>query len=99
MEQNKYIIYDEPYMFEDVILCAFRYAITRHTYVVCEILDFIKHNSHLLNQRMWNVLKTDLFKAIEDYETHDMKEYEKIDYETLLLFNDWLDAYRKGCDW
>ena len=103
MEQNNYVIYGEPYEFEDVILCAFRYAITRHTYVVGEILDWIKDNSHLMdgNKRMYDVLLRDLRDRLYEYENTElgMPEYARIDYTTLSEFEEWLLEFGKGYGW
>ena len=85
----------EEYELQDVILCAFRYAIYRKTYVVAEICEFIKNNSHLLNHRMINVMKRDLDKCFNFYEnspdTSPYSNYESdIDYNTLKIFEHWL---------
>lgn len=103
MEQNNYVIYGETYEFEDVILCAFRYAITRHTYVVSEILDWIKDNSHLMdgNKRMYDVLLRDLRDRLYEYENTELgiPEYARIDYTTLSEFEEWLLEFGKGYGW
>lgn len=103
VEQNNYVIYGEEYEFEDIILCAFRYAITRHTYIVSETLDWIKDNRHLMdgNRRMYDVMLRDLKDRLHEYEqTRPMlKDCEKIDYDALLMFKEWLLEFGKGYGW
>ena len=103
MEQNNYVIFGEEYEFEDIILCAFRYAIRRHTYIVGETLDWIKNNSHLMdgNRRMYDVMLKDLKDTLYEYEQIRpmLKEYEKMDYDTLLMFKEWLLDFGKGYGW
>lgn len=103
MEQNNYVIFGPEYEFEDVILCAFRYALTRHTYVVSEILDWIKDNSHLMdgNKRMYDVLLRDLQDRLYEYENTElgMSVYARIDYTTLSEFEEWLLEFGKGYGW
>jgi hypothetical protein len=97
MDSNKLTFYDDWHVFEDVILCAFRYAITRHTYVVDEITSWIKKNNHLLSKRMVNVMKKDLDNAIEDYDDYvAMNVVTDIDLKTLTHFKEWLLDFEKG---
>lgn len=100
MEQNNYVIYGEEYEFEDVILCAFRYAIRRHTYVVEEITSWIKYNAHILNKRMVDVMERDLNERLEEYEDLvAINAITDIDKETLIGFKHWLEDFKKGYDW
>ena len=98
MNQSSVTFFDDWYVFEDVILCAFRYAITRHTYVVREICDWIWKNRHILSKRMCNVMERDLYdtftyyeKNITDYENH-------MDYKTLKEFGEKLADWKTGYD-
>lgn len=101
MDANRYMIYGEAWEFEDIILCAFRYAITRHTYILLSTLDWIKQNSHLISERGWCVMKCDLENTLDDYESKEdgIKNYEMIDYDTLIQFRNWLLDFGKGQEW
>lgn len=100
MEQTSYVIYGEDYEFEDVILCAFRYAITRHTYVVDEVTSWIKNNSFLLTKRMVDIMERDLDSTLEDYDDYEALDIvTDIDKKTLIHFKDWLEDFKKGYDW
>lgn len=97
MEQNKLTFYDDWYVFEDIILYAFRYAIGRHTYAVEEITSWLKKNSHLISKRMVDVMKKDVNDIIDKYESiGNMPSYVKIDYDTLVDFRQWLLDFEKG---
>ena len=101
MEQTNYVIYGDDYEFKDMIICAFRYAIYRHTYTVEEVTSWIKNNSHILDgdKRVYGVLLSDLNERIEQYEQHDMYTFERIDYDTLVSFKEWLLDFGKGYGW
>lgn len=100
MEQNKLTFYDDWCVFEDVLLCAFRYAIGRHTYVVGEICDFFEKNCHLISKRMFSVMIHDLDVQIEEYEKFaDDSANVRIDLDTLINFRIFLFDMKKGFDW
>ena len=96
------VIYGDEYEFEDVILCAFRYAININTYVVEEITSWVRNNSHLLdgNKRMYDVMLRDLNNVLDGY-THDgpIQSIAMTDYETLVAFKNWLLEFGKGYGW
>ena len=100
MEQNKLTFYDDWYVFEDVLLCAFRYAIGRHTYVVEEVCEFFKKNNHLISKRMFSVMMRDLDVQIEEYEKFaDDSANVRMDLDTLINFRIFLFDMEKGFDW
>lgn len=102
MEQNKLTFYDDWYVFEDMLLCAFRYAIGRHTYIVGEACDFFKNNSHLISKRMFIIMMKDLDEQIETYEKCVDTKYGscfvRTDLDMLLLFKNFLIDYGKRLD-
>lgn len=99
MEQNKLTFYDDWYAFEDVLLCAFRYAIGRHTYVVEEVCEFFKKNNHLISKRMFSVMIHDLDVQIEEYEKfEDDSANVRMDLETLRNFKKFLVHVEKGLE-
>ena len=99
MEQNKLTFYDDWCVFEDVLLCAFRYAIGRHTYVVSEICDFFEKNCHLISKRMLAVMNRDLDIQIEQYEKfEDDSANVRMDLDTLRNFKKFLVHVEKGLD-
>lgn len=100
MEQNKLTFYDDWYVFEDMLLCAFRYAVGRHTYVVDEACDFFEKNSHLISKRMLLVMKNDLDEQIENYEKFASDSANaRIDLDTLKNFKSFLGEVEKGFEW
>lgn len=99
MEQNKITIYNDYHNFEDMLLCAFRYAIGRHTYIVSETCDFFKENAHLISKRMFVIMLNDLDEQIRIYEKFEEKSMNVImDLDTLYLFKNFLIEYGKGLD-
>lgn len=96
MKENKLVFYDDYYAFEDVLLCAFRYAINRHTYIVEEVCDFFKTNAHLISKRMLDIMMHDIKEQIEAYEKFDTSLSAKIDLDTLLIFERFLKNLDKG---
>lgn len=102
MEQTSYVIYGDAYEFEDVLLCAFRYAINRNTYIVEEVTSWFKNNSHLLdgNERMYRVMLHDLNNVLDGYShSETIKSIALTDYETLVAFREWLIGFGKGYGW
>lgn len=56
------------YQFKDVILCAFRYSINRHTYALDETLEFIEHHPELIDDRVKCVMLRDIDNILCDWE-------------------------------
>lgn len=87
---HKVCVYD-TYVLGDIILCAFRYAIRRKTYVVDEVCNWIRENSHLITRRMAEVMKRDLDDVLKYY-INDVDNYvDDIDYITLMNFGVFLE--------
>ena len=53
------------YVLSDVVICALRYAIYRHTYIVSEIVQFIIDNPDLQNDRVTSVMLRDLVEVLQ----------------------------------
>lgn len=76
---------------EDITLCAFRYAKTRHTYVLSEVIDFIKDHKELVTNRVKSVLLKDTNDQIAIYDAQENLAFADIDYKTLIIFKNWLE--------
>ena len=101
MEQTNYVIYGEDYEFEDMILCAVRYALYRKTYVLEEVTSWVRHNAHILdgNKRMYDVMMRDVKECLHYYETFVLGFNDDIDYNQVLSFKNWLLEFGKGYGW
>ena len=44
MKQPETLVIQNDYEFQDVVICALRYALYRHTYTCSEVIDFIIGN-------------------------------------------------------
>ena len=84
---------DDKRTLEDIILCAFRYAKPRHTYVLSEVIDFIKANPELITDRVKQILLTDTEEQINIYEQDQERlTITDIDYQTLINFKKYLKS-------
>lgn len=70
---NSKIEFANDYVLQDVIICALRYALPRHTYVVDEVCDFIiQHMSKFMNERVQMVMLRDIEDVLTGgYELHE----------------------------
>ncbi len=75
--------------FQDIVICALRYALGRRTYVTSATADFIKEYPELIDERVKTVMLRDLdeyfaFRKVGAY-TDD-----ECDYNTWLDLEKWL---------
>ena len=59
---------ENDYQFKDVILCAFRYSLYRHTYVLDETFEFIENHPELIDDRVKTVMLRDIDNILSDWE-------------------------------
>ena len=84
---NSKIEFANDYVLQDVIICALRYALPRHTYVVDEVCDFIiQHMSKFMNERVQMVMLRDIEDVLTgDYELHACDRHCIMDLRRRLL--------------
>lgn len=89
MDENKVEIRLD-YQFRDVVICALRYALPRHTYIVDEICEWVEKHSEILDDRMLIVMKRDVEEQLAYYDEHGVSVIDEIDYKRIRRFYDWL---------
>ena len=65
---------------EEVLICALRYALGRHTYIVSVIADNVKNNINKLSQKTIGVMAKDIQEVIKEGEPELATN--KMDYST-----------------
>lgn len=75
----------------DIVISAFRYALSRKTYIVVQTITFIKVNSRMVDNRMKTVLTNDLHEYLKEMESEPNYKTD-IDYKSWLEFYEWLKA-------
>lgn len=90
MEQTLAINCD--YQFQDMVICALRYAIGRNTYVVDEVCEWVENHPEILDDRVITVMKRDVSEQIMYYEAHGVNSIIEMDYKRLQTFYFWLDT-------
>lgn len=76
--------------FKDVVICALRYAIPRHTYIVHSTCSWIEANPHLLDQRMIGIMMQDVKAQLKRYEQEGIDYVIAPDYNRLTAFYQFL---------
>lgn len=56
------------YELKDIVICALRYALPRHTYILDEVCSYIKEHTELLDRRVVVVMLRDIDECLENYE-------------------------------
>ena len=69
-----------------IMVCAFRYAIGRRTYITSTVSDFLLYHWDQLTKNMKKHIKEQIQKAIEDGEAGDQCDIDS--WERILLIND-----------
>ena len=84
-----YQISDEQ--FKDIILCAFRYSLYRHTYALDETLEFIENHPELIDDRVKTVMLRDISDRLSDWEDGLWR----MDKDRIKDFQGWLLKWRQ----
>lgn len=77
--------------FQDIVICALRYALGRRTYITQLTADFIKEYPEIIDERV----KTVMLKDLEDYFAFrhvEMYVDDECDYRTWLDLKTWLES-------
>lgn len=87
--------------FRDICICALRYALGRHTYVVEEVCSFIKDNATLvLDKRVIEVMVRDIELQICSYENNindgELKYAYQFDLDCIKDLRGFLISYDKS---
>ena len=87
---------ENNYMLKDIVVCALRYALGRHTYTVDEVCEFIENNPALVDERTFSVMLRDIDERLMEYErtgeiNHNLY---KVDYDRIVLFRERLVLMR-----
>lgn len=85
--------------FEDICICALRYALRRHTYVVQEVCEFIINNADIIiDDRVKGVMLRDIKGRLDEFreteKVYDVLTFnEQLDYDTILNLEEFLINY------
>lgn len=80
---------DITYELRDIVVCALRYALPRHTYALEEVCSFIKKHKCLLDERTVGVMLRDVNTALLQYD----KSIWEMDKETIEDLRCFLENY------
>lgn len=83
----------EKWELQDLFICALRYALYRHSYVVGEICNIIKSVPEIQNNRVTNVMLRDIQERLDNWD-YTISSFE-MERDTILKLKDWL---LKLCD-
>ena len=92
MNEKNPITINCDYQFRDIVICALRYALPRHTYIVDEICEWIEEHHQVLDDRMLIVMKRDVEEQLMYYDEIGVDAISEIDYKRIKKFYDWLEA-------
>ena len=76
--------------FQDIVICALRYALGRRTYITQSTADFIKEYPEIIDKRVKQVMLNDLNKYFNMRDNAYIID-DKCDYNTWLNLKRWLD--------
>ena len=85
--------------FKDICICALRYSLKRHTYVVQEVCEFIINNADIIiDDRVKGVMLRDIEDRLEEFEeietTYKVLTFnEQIDCDTIRNLKEFLINY------
>ena len=51
---------------EDIIICAFRYALGRNSYIVCHVTDYLIETWQMLSDKLQDRITEEIVEAIND---------------------------------
>ena len=60
----------------DIVICALRYALYRHTYILGQTIDFILNNQRMFDDRMIKVMLRDIKERLKN---NDLEDFERKD--------------------
>ena len=78
---------------KDIIICALRYVLRRHSYILEEVGSYIKNHKGVLDDRVISIMLRDINETLECYEDSFMPEYWKIDIEFIEDLRRFLEDY------
>lgn len=85
--------------FKDICICALRYSLGRHTYVVQEVCEFIINNADIIiDDRVKTVMLRDIKGRLDEFreteKVYDVLTFnEQLDYDTILNLEEFLINY------
>ena len=77
------------YDFQDIVICALRYALGRRTYITNSTTDFIKEYPEIIDERVCIVMLRDLNRYMQDRNAGLIKD-DNCDYDNWLDLQNWL---------
>ena len=78
------------YDFQDIVICALRYALGRRTYITKSTADFIKEYPEIIDNRVKSVMLKDLEEYFE-YRHNKFYKDDECDYQSWLDLKEWLE--------
>ena len=78
------------YEFQDIVICALRYALGRKTYITDSVAEFIKEYPEIINERVKTVMSRDLNEYIDRRRVFCSDD--ECDYQTWLSLKEWLEC-------
>ena len=78
------------YSFQDIVICALRYALGRKTYITDSVAEFIKEYPEIINERVKMVMLRDLNEYIDKRRVFCSDD--ECDYRTWLSLKEWLEC-------
>ena len=78
------------YSFQDIVICALRYALGRKTYITDSVAEFIKEYPEIINERVKTVMLRDLNEYIDRRRVFFF--FFECDYQTWLSLKEWLEC-------
>lgn len=78
----------EKYELQDIFICALRYALYRHSYVVSEICNAIMSTPEIQNNRVTNVMLKDIKERLDNWD-YSISNFD-IDMNVILKLQNWL---------
>ncbi len=95
---NTITINSNDYDFGNIMISALRYALTRKTYVSLETAEFIMNNEKYISERVCKVMIRDINRYLDDFK-QGIKVFDRCDYDTWVILNNWLYNLAKKNDW
>ncbi len=78
------------YSFQDIVICALRYALGRKTYITDSVAEFIKEYPEIINERVKKEMLRDLNEYIDRRRVFCSDD--ECDYQTWLSLKEWLEC-------
>ena len=64
---------------EEILICAVRYALTRMSYVVGSVIEYVYYKRKLLSKECRAIIVRDIYEHYQQYETLDVHPICEID--------------------